>query len=190
MVWNYDECFILYTQNSRYLLDSLGISQLDFYMNLPQMLPYQVQIINYLNNKLITLGTDDIKAKIEEVLRIFRYGAELICNKGTIDLAYDVNIDTSNELYDQDIFVFTWSNALTSLCMRLKFQYANLFVEDQNWDCCTCLPKGQTTKDYESWTSGIYPEDEEYDRSNYIRTNSAWSTTSGQKNRNCGCYRG
>lgn len=190
MVWNYDECFILYTQNSKYLLDSLGISQFDFYMNLPQMLPYQVQIINYLNNRLILLGIDDIKAKIEEILRIFRYGAELICNKGTLDLAYDVNIDTSNELYDQDIFVFTWSNALTSLCMRLKFQYANLFVEDQNWDCCTCLPKGQTVKDYESWTSGIYPEDEEYDRSNYIRSNSAWSTTSGQKNRNCGCYRG
>ena len=55
MVWNYDECFFLYTQNSKYLLNSLGIAQLDFYMNLPQMLPYQVQIINYLNNKLIQL---------------------------------------------------------------------------------------------------------------------------------------
>lgn len=190
MTWEYQECYILFSQYSEYLKSSLGISQLDYYLDKQVLLPYYTQITKYLNERLIILGSDDIMTKITEILRIFSYGADLICNEGTLDLAYEVGVPSGDEEFDRDRFVFSWTNALTSLCMRLKFQYANLFVEDQNWDCCTCLPKGQTVKDYESWTSGIYPEDEEYDRSNYTRSNSAWSTTSGQKNRNCGCYRG
>lgn len=91
--------------------------------------------------------------------------------------------------YDQDRFIFCWTNLLTALYVRLKFQYAYLFVDEYDGECCKCGAKGQTEYDYETWTSGVYPEDEMYDRSLYYRTNTAWGVTRVIKDVDCGCYR-
>lgn len=136
-------------EKSTLLKNLLGIPELDFYLDLPQLLPYQIKIVDYLNTKLLILPENDIKQRILEILRIFREGAELICNDGAQDLAFLVGTP-----YD-DRFVFSWSNGLSTLCLRLKFQYADLWNEDPNWECCQCNPKGYTTEDYENWSSGI-----------------------------------
>ena len=186
MTWNTEECYVLYTQYLEYLKNSLGISQVDFYMVRPELLPYYTQIINYLNERLIILGTDDIKSKIIEILEIFDHGAELICSDGTLDLALEVGMDVDYEEYRCCRFVFSWTNALSTLCLRLKFQYAYLFEPTYDPFCCRCGAIGETYEDYESWTSGVFPNDEAFDRTNYYRNNSSWNI---KKTRYCECYR-
>lgn len=90
--------------------------------------------------------------------------------------------------YDQDRFIFCWTNVMTALCVRLKFQYAHLFSDIYDGECCKCGAKGQTTSDYEAWTSGVYPEDEMYDRMLYYRNHTAWGTTK-VSDVDCTCHR-
>ena len=67
--------------------------------------------------------------------------------------------------------------SIPSLGMDIE-QYLYLFEQSVSDDCCDCNKgKGQTQKDYESWSSGVYPNDEGYDRTNYARTGSAWNLT-------------
>lgn len=104
----------------------------------------------------------------------------------TLELAEEVGIDYESDLYIQDRFVFSWADLLGTLCLRLKFQYAHLFKQEVDDTCgCNC-GRGQTEEDYESWVSGVYPEDYEYDRTNYYRTNTNWGTT---EDRICDCYK-
>lgn len=188
MVWDLDECYIKYQQVSDYLKNALGISQLDLDLERKVLLPYQTQIIEYLNKRLIALGSDNIKVKVQEIFDIFSWGADLICSKGAVELAWQVGIGTESENYDQDRFVFSWADLMSTLRLRLKLQYAYLFAQDtaECEDCCCCGKPGDTTADYESWTSGVYPEDEVYDRTNYGRVTTAWEVS---KDRYCECYR-
>lgn len=91
--------------------------------------------------------------------------------------------------YIRDRFIFSWTNILTALTIRLKFTYPHFFVDEYNGECCTCTSKGQTTKDYDTWTSGVYPEDEMYDRTLLYRNRSAWGTSKTIADVDCGCYR-
>ena len=186
MTWDNQECYTLYTQYLEYLKNSLGISEVDFYFGRPELFPYYTQITKYLNERLIILGTDDIKSKIIEILNIFDHGAELICSGGTRDLAREVEIPSGDPEYMCCRFVFAWTNALSTLCLRLKFQYAYLFEPEYDPFCCRCGAIGETYEDYESWTSGVFPNDEVYDRTNYYRNNSSWGVN---KTRYCECYR-
>lgn len=185
MYWDKEDCYPVFVEARDFLLRKLGIPQLDFSRR-EVLIPYFTAILKYLNKRLILLGTDDIKSLVQEVFDTFDYGADLICDKHVLDLTVEVGIPTDDINYDQDRFVFSWTDFMTSLCMRLKFQYAYLFTQDYDGDCCKCGAKGQTWKDYESWMSGVYPEDEEYDRCNYTRTNSAWSTS---RSSYCECQR-
>lgn len=188
MVWNYDECYIKYQQVSKYLCDMLGISQLDCDLNHACYLPYQTQIIDYLNTRLITLGTDDIKARIQEVFDVFDWGADLICSQAALELAREVGVGSEDPEYDQEKFVFAWADLMSTLGLRLRLQYSYLFAEnaEECENCCCCGGKGQGIEDYESWQSGVYPNDEVYDRANYDRVHTSWKVS---RNRYCECYR-
>jgi hypothetical protein len=186
MTWNNQECYVLYTQYLEYLKNSLGISQVDFYTKRPELLPYYTKIVEYLNKRLIILGTEDIKSKIIEILDIFEHGADLICDGNVISLADEVDISYEDPEYMCCRFVFAWTNALSTLCLRLKFQYAHLFEPEYDPFCCRCGAIGETYEDYESWTSGVFPNDEAFDRANYYRNNSSWGI---RKTRYCECYR-
>lgn len=189
MVWEYEECYIKYLQASDYLKGLLGISQLDLDLDRKVLLPYQTQILDYLNTRLIKLGSDEIKAKINEILDVFSWGADLICSEAALELARQVGIGIEDERYDQDRFVFSWADFMSTLRMRLRLQYSYLFAEDSgDGDCCGCCGKpGQTVENYESWTSGVYPEDEEYDRTNVGRVNTVWTVLKDDDY--CECHR-
>ena len=186
MTWDYKECCIEYTESLEYLRNCLGIVQVDNDMDRKELLPYQVVILRYINRRLIELGTDVLKHKIEEILKIYDEGADLIVSCNVPELAATLGIDTEHEEYCCCRLVLAWTNFLTALCIRLKFQYAYLFTPEYDGECCKCGSKGQTTKDLESWVSNVFPEDEMYDRSNYSRSNSAWQVS---KDRYCDCYR-
>ena len=101
-----------------------------------------------------------------------------------------LDIETGEDMgeigYKQEYFIFCWADFMSTLCMRLRFQYAYLFAQEPDGECCKCGARGQTESDYESWQSGVYPEDECYDRTNYYRSNSAWGIN---KDRFCECYK-
>lgn len=187
MEWNERECRVLYAEALEYLKNSLGITQLDTDLSHICLLPYQVVIIKYLNRELIQLGTESIKARIERVLKIFEEGACRIAeDMEPRQFAEEIGCDIESENFHCCRFVFAWTNLLTALCIRLKFQYAYLFAPEQDYECCKCGSRGETAKDMESWVSNVFPEDEMYDRTNYERTNSAWQIS---KDRYCDCYR-
>lgn len=87
--------------------------------------------------------------------------------------------------YDQDRFIFTWTNVLSCLLTRLKLQYSGLLTEDVIQGCGCCCGKGETWKDWESYSSGVWPEDEEYGNYDMGTTTTSWRATSGIPQ--CGC---
>lgn len=216
MVWD-DSYYLKHEQAETYLKQILGLTQLDYWKERQVLIPYFYYIINYLDQQLTDLGTEDIKELVEEVFRIFEWGGDLIIDHKACLLAYKIGCINLNELgigpsdpekYSDDLlpkdwasieidgeseiafnrtyFVFCWSNLMSTLCLRLKFQYGYLFAQEPDGECCVCGARGQTETDYESWESGVYPEDECYDRSNYFRSNTAWGL---EKDRFCECYK-
>lgn len=213
MKWNKKSGYLDRISAETTLKNFLGLRTLDYYVdkevridivdkkdetlikNEEIFIPYYTYIMKYLNEKLILLGDTDIKSRVEKIFKIFELGAEKIAHKATLDLVRAVGIETdnlvedeNNILYDQDRFVFAWSSFMTFLYLRLKLQYASLFKEEYDGECCRCGAKGQTESDYESWTSKVYPEDELYDRSilEDERSTTAWGTS---VTRYCDCYR-
>ena len=196
MRWNKSDGYIARVTAETTLKNFLGISTLDYYVDSEEnFIPYYTYVMEYINEKLVILGETDIKLRLDEVMRIMNYGAEKIASDATRDLVRALGIETDiveedadNIVFNQDRFVFAWTGFMTSLWMRLKFQYANLFVEPINNECCKCGARGDTTSDYESWSSKVFPQDEVYDRSNFERTRSttAWGT---RAKRYCDCYR-
>lgn len=85
--------------------------------------------------------------------------------------------------YVGDRFVFSWANVLGTLVTRLKIQYASLLYEPtaQGCPCCCGYKAGDSQKDLESWTSGVYPEDEEYS------TAPTQTATTVMSRNECGC---
>ena len=196
MKWNKSTGYVARVTAETTLKKFLNLSTLDYYVDTEEkFIPYYTYVMEYINEKLVLLGETDIKLKIDEIHKIFSYGAEKIAADATLDLVRAVGIETdtieedaNNIVFNKDRFVFAWTNFLTCLYMRIKFQYANLFVEAYDGECCKCGAKGQTVSDYESWSSKVFPHDELYDRSNFEgdRSNSVWGT---RANRYCDCYR-
>lgn len=187
MDWNIEDCYVSYVESLEYLKSCLGITKIDLDLNYDCLLPYQVTIIKYINRSLILLGTDDIKSKIEEVISISEKGASrIVIDMESKQFAEEVGCDIESDNFHCCRFVYAWTNLLTALCIRLKFQYAHLFAPEYDGECCTCGQKGETVRDQESWVSNVFPEDELYDRSNYERSNSSWEVS---KDRYCDCYR-
>ena len=186
MTWDIETCYYEYQEASTYLLKSLGIVQLDHVKNREVLYPYYLQIIKYINRELMCNTEDNIKAKIEKIVEIADYGSTKICTELALELAEEIGVEIESPNYDQDRFVFSWADLLGTLILRLKFQYAYLFKQEYDDSCgCKC-GKGETEEEYESWVSGVYPEDYEYDRTNYYRTNTNWGT---EEDRICDCYK-
>lgn len=176
MKWNDKTGYITYKVALQNIKSYLGISEIDYFMRC-ELAPYITYILDYISKRLVLLSEDSgIKEYIQEVFTIREEGESKIIYGAVDELRNEVGIDNgeiyvedSEIPYVEDRFIYSWSNIMTALLVRIKFQYAGLLAQDPNNDCpCgdTCYP-GQTIKDFESWTSGVYPEDEEYSYYNY-----------------------
>lgn len=87
--------------------------------------------------------------------------------------------------YDQERFVFSWTNVLSTLVLRLRFQYANLLYQAPEQGCGCICGKGETTADWEAYTSGVWPNEEECDSWNYT-SGSSWRVNSSTPECTCG----
>ena len=206
MKWNPKTGYYEYKSAVNSLFGLLGIGVADWEIR-PELAPYLTYTIKYLVQRLVDLGEDaDIRDKLQEVFDIFKDGADLIVDDNGKILAEQIGIDTSpvdpsevTELdenseedctcsYDQDRFIFTWTNVMSCLITRLKIMYASLLVDPVSQGCPCCCGKGETYKDWEKYTSGVYPEDEEYDRYDVANTTTAgWRVGSRTPECNCGC---
>lgn len=188
MKWNDEKGYITYSSVLQSLKSFLGISQVDFMLRC-ELSPYVTYILQYINSRLILLGEDvGIKVYLQEVFDIYEAGSNKIINNAAKELAFELCIDTNEDVcptseeipYNQDRFIFAWTNILTSLVVRLKFQYSSLLVQpiDTSCPCDECgNTKGQTTEDFEAWKSGVFPEDESYSWYNFSDDGTTWRIT-------------
>ena len=185
MLWNNQEGYIRYTSALTTLKGLLGVSQFDYNTERCELAPYVTYILEYLVRKLVCLGEDsDICALIQEVKDVFDWGTDQILSGAALSLAVDVGIAPNKYCvpdrevpYNQEHFIYAWANVLTAILVRLKLQYAGCFAQEYDGECCKCGSVGQTHRDFESWRSDVYPDDEAYDRTNYYRSNGQWRTS-------------
>lgn len=172
MIWDNTKGYQEYKESLGNIKNSLGLTNDDSWFLINQDLaPYITSILKWISGKLIEQGENaDIKEKLELVFDLFENGSEKIIALEGKSLAEEIGIETeklssddSNYLtYEQDRFIFSWTNILSSLVEHLKLQYASVLQDPIIQGCpCSC-GKGETIKDWESYTSGVYPEDEEY----------------------------
>ena len=185
MKWNDEKGYVTF-QSSMYNLKSLlGVGVIDI-VERTELMPYYTYIFKYISERLILLGPDSsINTKIQEIFDLLDWGTDLVISNSTLDLAWTLGIETTDYLiegtdlpYNQEYLVFTWSNALTALSVRLKLQYSHLLYQSTTSDCgCCCngCSTGLTTQDLENWTSGVYPEDENYSGTN---SSNSWRVNS------------
>lgn len=184
--WDAEEGYLQYKVVLSDLMKRLGLSAVDYHVR-PELAPYITKILEFVDKKLVLLGDDaDILEKLNTIFDLFDYGADLIVALNADTLAtevgvYDGKTDTPNNqdepeennddeyiTYSKDRFIFSWTNVMSCLVTRLKLMYASLLVEPVSQGCaCCCGSTGETYKDWEAWSSGIYPQDEEYDINDY-----------------------
>ena len=184
MKWNDKRGYLTYQTALQSLKAQLGVSNIDYTLRC-ELAPYITYILDYLNKRIILLGTVNLKTKLQEIFDIFELGTDKIISGGVLDLVWELGMDTGDiyvddeEIpYNQDRFIFSWSNIMTALVVRLKFQYASLLNQPESNECLCSngCSHGQSTSDFESWQSGVYPEDEEYSYYAYNDTVSLWRT--------------
>lgn len=172
MIWDNTKGYQEYKESLEYIKNSLGLTNDDswFLIN-RELAPYITSILKWISGKLIELGENtDIKEKLGLVFDLFEDGSEKIIALEGKSLAEEIGIETeklssddSNYLtYEQDRFIFSWTNILSSLVEHLKLQYASVLRDSITQGCSCSCGRGETIKDWESYTSGVYPEDEEY----------------------------
>lgn len=189
MKWDSSEGYVEYKQALNFLDTTLEIKNLNYVLR-TELAPYMTRIIQYVNKKLITLGDDaEMTDKLQLVFDTFDYGAELIIGYKADTLAGEVNVlDTGTEvdgdtMYSKDRFIFSWTNFMTSLVERLRTQYASLLYQAPSQGCSCSCANGETWKDFEAYSSGVNPEDEEYSTYDFTgTTTSPYQSTSG-----CSC---
>lgn len=184
MKWNSETGYIEYSRSLQNIKSILRISNLDYMMRC-ELAPYITYVIKYLDKRLILLGEDiDIKSYIQEIFDIYDWIGDKVVSDSIDDILIEMGIDKSQNYiegeeipYNQDRFIFSLTNVITSLVVRLKFQYSSLLVQpiDTSCPCNECgNVKGQTTEDFENWKSGVFPEDEEYDWWNFSDDGTNW----------------
>ena len=191
--WNAEEGYLQYKVVLSDLMKRLGLGAVDYHVR-PELAPYITKILEFVDKKLVLLGDDaDILEKLNTIFDLFDYGADLIVALNADTLATEVGVydgktdapenqdepdgnennseeDQDGEyiIYSRDRFIFSWTNVMSCLVTRLKLMYASLLVEPVSQGCaCCCGSTGETYKDWEAWSSGIYPQDEEYDINDY-----------------------
>ena len=203
MIWNSETGYLEYKVALDSLMSRLGIGITDFIVR-PELSPYLTRILIYLNQQLVLLGDDaEMSEKLQKMFDIFDHGAELIIADSARNLAEEIGqLDESDEIventgeeeeeneyyvpYDQDRFIFSWTNVLSSLITRLKIQYANLLVDEVSTQGCgCCCAKGESYKDWESYRSGVWSDEEEYNSYDLGNSTSTWRV--GANISQCGC---
>lgn len=196
MFWNKEKGYKEYNINLSALKEKLNIGIMDHEVR-PELAPYLVPIIKHLNFILIDFdNTNNFSEKLKAIFDEFDRGADIIVKELDADkLAREIGIDTSIPTiespgiikYSKDRFIFCWSNVMSCLITRLKIQYAHLLVDPIVQGCkCTC-GTGETTKDWEKYTSGVWPEDEKYSNLDY-GTTSSWRLGNDKSECTC-CHR-
>lgn len=111
-----------------------GISCIKWYQD-ERLDWYISEILKYLNKSLILSGACTVLQRLQEFTSIYEDGTELILEDMTRDLEFKVGLDTGKEHYRTELFVFAWSNIMTSLYMTLSYNYSGIFETSESTDC-------------------------------------------------------
>lgn len=147
-----------YVVSLNYIVRVLGLRKMNEHIIRPQLGPALTAVMKYLAGKLVPLEESHILDKIALIREEYSRGADLICQEKTLTLAEEVGYQEEN----LELLVFAWTNTLTTLYMKLINQYSALLCDDVVSPGCPCECIGETWKDYEEYTSGVWPEDDEF----------------------------
>ena len=103
-----------------------------------------------------------------------------------LDNNIEDDINTDEVPYYQDRFIFCWTDVTSSLATRLRIQYASLLMDTDDGSCYCCCGAAESWRDWEEYSSGVYPEDEEYTRREITQSTTSW-TTANNIGGKCGC---
>lgn len=188
MKWNETSGYYEFKAAQDGVMRQLGIGKVDYLIR-EELGPYLTKILKYLNTELIKLGDDaEILEKLNKIFDIFDDGSDKIVTLMGQTLAEEIGVIEADEgeeeesddytivAYEQDRFIFCWTNVMSCLVTRLKLQYASLLYQPVKQGCGCLCPPGETYKDWEAYNSGhVYAEDEEYSKFDYGYN--AYSTT-------------
>ena len=145
--------YLGYRDNLRTLLELGDVTDYDVREVTSEIL---TKVMGYLTSELLSLDTTDLKEKIEKTLEIAESGNTKILGGDVKSLIKEI---TGEEETDSDKFIFVWANFFGALKTRLLIQHASLFYTPNDVDCpCSCS-KGDLN--WDSYTSGVYPGEEE-----------------------------
>jgi len=162
-----------YTNLVELLQTRLGINTIDW-QEYPELEDDLINILTYVNNELSKLGSSaKMKDKLDKVFEIQEYGTKLIIEHkaqhsstgvaiGAREAYYWIMPEGTAEPTEYKLakFVFCWADFFGSLCTRLRITYASLYYQPQEQGCpCPC-GHGEHQSDWENYTSGVWPTDE------------------------------
>lgn len=113
------------------LQNLLGLGCIKWYRN-EELDYYVLAILDYLNSRMILSGACTILQRLQEFTDIYESGTEMIINKETADLAYQVGIDTGDPEYREELFTLAWGIFMSSLYMQLMYNYSGVFDDSSN----------------------------------------------------------
>lgn len=112
-----------------------------------------VKILEYLVRRILRLGdTVGTLDKVSEVLEVYEEGCDLLLGSQEDDLSKILGLESPSKT-----FVFTWTSVMTGIVTQLRMTYPQRSPQVP-WDCG--CPPGDTWKDWETYSPGVYLEDE------------------------------
>lgn len=151
----------------------------------PEFFPIFLDALELVVTELIDLGeTKTLKERIAHVWGLRDYESDLAASGSCEEPKSLIKTDGRNYSHIRHVL----SGFFSDLCLKLGYQHGGLFREKPDLDCCKCGRPGETWGDYRSWNSGVFPEDESYDRVVYEKNYTPWGLDTRVPD--CKCYRG
>lgn len=113
--------------------NNLGINCIQWYFH-KDLNIYIYYIIEYINSKLILSGASTLEQYLEEFSIMYQDGTDKIINGCIEELLFEMNVDSSDPYFREDLFCLAWGNLMTSIYLTLNYNYSHLFVK-QDIDC-------------------------------------------------------
>lgn len=163
MIWNASEGYLEYKSSLKLIQNSLCLGDTVDYIVRPELAPYITNIMKYISRELLLIS--DVRESVQRIFDIETEGADMIVEGNALELSEKIgglqDIDETDELkYDQELFIFSWSNILSSLSTRLKIMNASWLNKPIDAGCpCQCT-HGETQLDWDNYMSGVWPNDE------------------------------
>lgn len=101
-----------------------------------RLYPYVLSSLVFINERLITDGSEDIKCRIECLEEVFKEINDLIIDDKFNDILCQIHFNPYK--FDALEFTLAWSSLVTTMLIKLRYNYAHLFRPSTEEPECNC----------------------------------------------------